>query len=178
MKNFVFLLSAFFMLLPYCGYAQYGPKFEGSKEEAIAILRNNEFLDILRYPKDSLGNVERFINELSKIAPIEPQNSELLKRQLLSVIKKKEGYWTDWSLVCWPIGKLPFIGSGADKVLKDNFSVAEYEIMSEQLLANMITATATYAYLTELHMVMEEWVVRGFIDGSDYIEMIYDYFDI
>ena len=154
------------------------PSFEGSKEETITILRNSEFLTILRYPADTLNNVNRFIDEVNKITILDLQKNELLKTELLSALQKKEGAWTDWTLICWPIRRPPFIGTSIDKVLKDKFSFSEYEKLSEQLSANLIRASSAYEYLTKLHMDMEEWVVRGFIDGADYIDMIYKYFDI
>ena len=181
MKKIGFLLILFFSAVSYQSYAQYSvSKFEGSKEEAIAILRNSEFVNILRHveDQDSSDNIDRFLVEVDRIVPMDRQKREVLKTKLLDVPKKDTQIKRSGWLTRAPINFPPYITPNALKVLQETFSTSDYEKLEEQLTANQITAISAYEYLTEQHMVMEEWVIRGFISVPEYIEMIYDYFDI
>ena len=173
MKKWMFILfTVFTVATVYQGYAQNTP------EKDIAILRGSELLDILRHETDTLANIDRFVGEIHKIVPLDQQKSDLLKKGILAVLQKKEGWGKDWSLLYWPIGRSPFVGSNTNKLLKDNFSPSDYEKLSDQLSKELETAVSAYKRLTELHKTRENWVSLGFISLPDYIQMIYEYFDI
>ena len=178
MKKIGFLIVMLFSAVSYHSYAQHSvPKFEGSKEEAIAILRNSEFINILRHveDQDSSDNIDRFLVEVDRIVPMDRQKREALKAKLLDVPPKdiRAQSWLMHTAI-----NVPSIAPSILKILEETFSASDYEKLEEQLTANQITAISAYEYLTEQHMVMEEWVIRGFISLPEYIEMIYDYFDI
>ncbi len=74
------LFSFLFFAMAVGGHAQDTLQID-SKEEAIAILRSNKFFEILRNPTDTLENIDRFINEIGQITPIDQQKIDLLKPQ-------------------------------------------------------------------------------------------------
>jgi hypothetical protein len=171
-KLIISLFTVFMAATVHQGYAQNTP------QEAIAILRVSGFIDILRNPTDTLANVDRFIGELNKIFPVDQQKHSLLKERILSVLRKKEGFSEDRSLIYWPLGQYPFVGSNIDRVLKDNFSISVCEKLSGQLAKNLKVTITAYEYLVKRHKINENLAALGFIDTPDYINMIYEYFDI
>lgn len=177
----MFLFAAIVLFVSYSGYAQDLPKFEGSTEDAIGIVRNSYFVPMLTYAADTLLNIDRFIREVDKIVPVDRQKKGQLEIQLLSVLQKKEGYSMDWSLIYWPLGRAPFVGSNVDAVLKDNFSSSEYEKLSEQLSKNLITTISAYQflfYLQKEELEKQDYFIIGFPDNPRLIKGVYDYFDI
>jgi len=174
MKNLIFL-ATILLVTAHIGNAQPWakpiPAFKGTQEEAIAILRNSEFVNILRVKKDEdpSASVARFIVEIERIIPLDKQKRELITEQLLRI--PKENGW----MIYWPLGYTPYIELEALDVLKENFSTEVYETLSEQLFVNLTAAASAYDYLTNVHA---DWGVRGFIDIPNYIKMIYDHFDI
>ena len=179
MKKSCFLLIVFVVTMISGGYAQNTPKFD-SKEEAITIVRNSEFINILRYlnDEDKSANVDRFINEVNKIVPVDSQKKEQLKTRLLFAVQGKIEDLSDFSLIHWSRGNSPYIGSGIFAVLKDNFSASEYDILSKQLPENLTIAASAYLYLSDLYKTLEGWVVGAPTDMPHYIEWVYEYFDI
>ncbi len=176
MKRILFLLTTL-VAVAHWGNAQDRPHID-SRDEAIAILKNSEFFDILRNPTDTINNIDRFVSEINRIVSIDQQQSNRLKAQILSVLQKKEGFPQDWSLIYWPLGQFPFVGSNINHVLKANFSASDYARLSDQLSKNLGTAVSAYARLAESHKTKENWASIGFIDMPDYIKMIYEYFGI
>ncbi len=176
MKKIIFTFVVLVMTTCY-GYAQNTLPID-SKEEAIDILKGNEFFDILRYTADSMANIDRFVREICKIVPVDQEKSDLLKAQLLSVLQKKEGYSQHWSLLYWPIGQAPDFGVNIKAVLKDNFNVADYEKVLSQAEKNLNTAYSAYRYLVVLQKEELDWVVLGFTSTSEHIKKVYDYFGI
>lgn len=174
MKNLIFLLTVL-MVTANIGNAQPWakpiPAFNGTQDEAIAILRNSEFINIVRFAESEgpSGSVARFVVEVERIIPLDRQKQELITAQLLHIRNRN-----NW-LLGWPMGYVPFIESEILDVLKDNFSTEEYEKLSERLSANLTTAASAYYYLVNVHA---NWGVHGFITIPSYIERIYDYFDI
>jgi hypothetical protein len=178
MKKFLFLLCLFAIVEPSNADTQPIPKFEGSKEDAIATLRNSEFVDMLRYHEDISTNIDRFLNEVNKIVAVDSQERTQLETQMIAVIQNKEGDSMDRSLAYWPRGISPFIGSNILAVLEKNFSASEYEKLSEQLSSSLTAAASAYRFLCDLYDKEMGAVVGTPIDIPYYVKRVYDYFDI
>lgn len=176
MKKWIFTFAVLIMATCY-GYSQRAPEID-TKEEAIAILKSSDFFYILRYPEDSVTNVNRFVREIDKIVYSDQQKSDQLKVQLLSVFQKKEGYSQQWSLLYWPVGQVPYFGSSIQAVLRDNFSASDYEKISSLTAKDLNTAYSAYQYLVALQKEELGWLVLGFTSTPEHIKKVYEYFGI
>ncbi len=179
MKKVTNFLASFARYLFSGGHVQ-NTNNPGDKEESVKILKNSEFINILRHSADeyAFDNVDRFIVEINKIIPVDQLKKKVLKTELLSVIQEKKGVSHDWYLVFLPWGETPYIGQDIYNVLKNNFSASDYGRLSNQLSNNLTAAYYAYDYLAKLYTVEKGNGVRGFIDKPEYIDMIYQYFGI
>lgn len=171
MKKYIkyILLPAVFMAITIqFGFAQASPGIK-SKEEAIAILRSNEFLQIYRTPNCDSVNVEKFIKEIDKIVHLEAETAGNLKEQLLRS--------AECEIVIWPLSA-PFISKEVGNVLRNNFTDSEYNELSSELAEKLIKMSDAYRYLSSLRQQKEGVVPFGYPGNSEYIDTIYDYFDI
>lgn len=177
MRKIIFLLTAL-VTATFC-YSQSISQIN-SKEDAIAILTHNNLFDILRYPADSVANVDRFVREINQVIPLDPQKSNQLKAQLLSVLQKKEGFSEHWSLLYWPVEQTPILGTNIRAVLKDNFSNSEYEKITSQISNKLSIAQTAYRFLVsyQRERQSEEDRMISFSSNAEYLKQVYEYFGI
>lgn len=155
-----------------------------SKEQAISILQNSEFINIHRsFDEDKPVSVEKFIIEIDKIVPLDEETRQVLSEQLLAMVQTEQQYVVNNSLIFWSITTQPFIGPSALDILKDNFSALEYEKLSAGLLSGWLTAIEAYDFLRmvwkeEFEKEIGESVTLTFPGSNDGIDFLYDYFDI
>jgi len=180
MKNSIVFLFTVFLAITHSHYAQ-GTVPIDSKEEAIAILKANNFMEILRNPTDTLTNIDRFIKEIDKIIPINQEKISILKTQILPALQNRDRDSQYWSLLFWPwhAGSL-HVGLNVNHILKSNFSITDYEKISEQLSCNLTKTNEAYLYLARVRnkeLTGEEspLITPG---SRESLENVYSYFGI
>ena len=137
-------------------------------------------MNIFRYrtDEDSSANVDRFLIEVERVMPLDQQKRELLKSQMIDIPRKDTRIKGSGWLLGYYSSAPPMIGRSLLAVLKDNFSDSEYELLSEQLSANLTKAVSAYEYLTELKMAEEGQTIRVVTGLPNEIPRLYKYFDI
>lgn len=143
------------------------------------IVANSPKLEEVRLSEAEYGaNLKRavglFVGEVDKIVGVtQPE----LKEQLLSVVEKREGYANDYTILFWNALGRPFIGRSILDVLRQNFSDADYTMLSEALSARATEAVSAYEYLSKAFQ-RDNPLVYGVDYYLGYIEMVYEYFEI
>ncbi len=141
-----------------------------SEQEAVQIIRSSRFMQIYKSADCDKLNVERFVGEVEKIIPLEKGKKAALKGQLFNV--------AECEMIVWPVNRPPFIAEAVDDVLKNNFDSAQYCELSVRLIEKLAQMNSAYGYLSSILQQKEGYVPFGYPGSLEYIDMIYDYFDI
>lgn len=151
-------------------YSQEMTKITSTKQ-AVDVLRENRFMLIYKWQEcDKAKSVELLVDEITKVVPLSKQECDLLSAELLM---------TNTHVLRWSVyNKLVAIAPPTLAVLEDNLSSSDYKRVSDILTERWRVATDVFCYLENVQKNEEGWVVRAFGSSYEYINNVYDYFDI
>lgn len=140
-----------------------------SEEQAIEELRSSNFLDIYKSEPHDPMNVERLIEEVEKIVPLEKPKKARLNEQLSDV---------PGNMVEWSFSRPPFISTEVEGILRDNFTADEYNRLSAAFAEKLIAMKVAYGYLSSLFQKRKGVVPFGYPGTREHINSVCAYFGI
>ncbi|MDR2894266.1 MAG: hypothetical protein LBU97_02250 [Alistipes sp.] len=185
----IFLTTLFVLTLHYSNAQEWKVVPEFTKENCIALVRDNYLFQYFRNPTDTLANLDRFVETVNKIVPIGTEKKESLKEQLLISVNQQTDKLDVNSQIrntlspTW--GYVPLLGGRADDVLLANFTEAEYQLIFD--VTSWEKWSASYAS-SELRIMQKKESPRPLTRAAgerlpkDYqtrtLNSMFDYFDI
>jgi hypothetical protein len=179
------ILFVVFVIGGYFGFAQNNDTPQFTKEEAIAIIKNNYLYMYCRYPEDTIANINRFIDNINEIIPINEEQSNKIKTLLLFEIRQTEKKIpvshlieeSGWNLPNY----IPIMGINANDIVKHSFNSSDYEKIYNKLWENNKNAKEAYHYLRKLRNEEEypgEIIVSNWGRLKEILYQTFDYFGI
>jgi|GEM_PF-3491098 len=154
------------------------PRF--TKDEAIAVLRANYLFMYFKNPEDTTANIDRFIDNVDRIVPVDADKRVRLKTLILSVLNNMgpreptaNAELSQLLDVEQNMNYILLMGIGIGDILKHNFTLAEYETIYNELISERHTAKIAYYNLSKLYkeepfnkdIVFVNWAnPKGFLD--------------
>ncbi|MDR0618630.1 MAG: hypothetical protein LBG17_01885 [Bacteroidales bacterium] len=152
-------------------------------EEAIATIKANYLYMYFGYPKDTEANINQFIDNISKAAPVSKEKGDKIKKLILDKIKRKSTTISVYQVLrldTWY--DLPdfilIMGINADDILLDCFDYSDYKNICSKLETDKIFAKKAYDYLETLYKRIEhKWEVHNML--KEYrLNSIFKYYGI
>lgn len=87
MKNLIGLFAVVMVIIN-CGFSQNSASPQFTKETAIATLRANYLFMYFKSTEDTTANINRFIDDVNKIVPVDNGKRNVLRTQILAAIRQ------------------------------------------------------------------------------------------
>jgi hypothetical protein len=158
------------------------PQF--TKEGAIAIIKANYLYMNFRYPEDTIANINRFIDNINEIVPLDREKRDKIKVLILSEIKQKEKTISVNHLLSsdgwFDLPDFIFImGINANDIIKDCFNSSDYKKIYYKLSKDKTNARKAYYYLSRQYSYeTREIYFNNWANPRGFINFIFEYYGI
>jgi hypothetical protein len=193
MKKIILFLSVAFIIGVPCGFAQNNDvsRFTEEKaiavvEEAISIIKANYLYMYFRYPEDTIANINKFIDNINEIVPVNKEKGDKIKELVLSKIKRTEkpmsvnhvltsSRWYEWP------DFILIMGINVDDILWACFDYSDYKNIYNKLNKNKMSTRDAYHYLSILYDKIKypgEVVVNNWANMKGPLDTVFKYYGI
>jgi hypothetical protein len=133
-----------------------------TKEEAISVIKTNYLFMYFGCPEDTVANINRLIDNINQVVPVDEGKGNEIKEGILSEMKrtdrKKSAYdaFVDvegaLTLNTYNLpGFIPVMGINANDIIKNCFDASDYEKIHDRLMKDRIKGRNAFLHLRMLY---------------------------
>ena len=189
MKKNVLFLFATVVIWICCGFGQSYESHQFTKEEAITVIKESYLFMWFRYPKDTVANINRLVDNINKVVPVSNEKRGEVIASILFEIRQTEKILSvndvldsrGWQQRVNLPNFIPIMGINANDIIKSSFSSSDYEKIYDRLVNDRIHARNAYGYLFQLYNEGKSPEAKIIVNGANprgALDVVFEHFNI